>query len=275
VTHPQIAAFARVAKENEPPVRTLEGHKTLISRTMHGFSYDPIHDEIVVNSPLSQAILTFRGGANGEEPPIRVIQGPKTKILGADTGALSTVTSDPDHNEIFLPVGKGYRSGGTGGVQGVYVFDRLANGDVAPKRILTGPDTLISSATPQVAVDPVRKLLIVKSGGALLIFDREANGNTKPLRIIKGPKTGGFGGGQIATYPEKGWILTNSRDDWAVWSVEDNGDVAPRWRIPVKELTGGGRQNAGIAVIPKAKEIMIASSQMNKVVTFYFPEMFE
>ncbi len=40
-------------------------------------------------------------------------------------------------------------------------------------------------------------------------------------------------------------------------------------------LTGGGRQNAGIAVIPKYKEIMIASSQMNKVVTFYFPEMFE
>ncbi len=76
MTHPQIAAFARVAKENEPPVRTLEGHKTLISRTMHGFSYDPIHDEIVVNSPLSQAILTFRGDANGEQPPIRVIQGP-------------------------------------------------------------------------------------------------------------------------------------------------------------------------------------------------------
>src|SRR5881296_3929116 len=72
---------------------------------MHGFSYDPIHDEIVVNSPLTQAILTFRGSVNGEEPPIRVIQGPKTKILGADTGALNTVTADPEHNEIFLPVG--------------------------------------------------------------------------------------------------------------------------------------------------------------------------
>jgi len=275
VTHPQIAAFARVAKENEPPVRTIEGHKTLISRTMHGFSYDPIHDEIVVNSPLSQAILTFRGDANGEQPPIRVIQGPKTRILGADTGALNTVTADPDHNEIFLPVGTGLRGRGTGGVQGVYVFDRLANGDVAPKRVLAGPDTLINSATPQVAIDSMRNLLIVKSGGALLIFNREADGNTKPLRVIKGPKTGGFGGGQIAVYPEKGWILTNARDDWAVWNVNDNGDVAPRWRIPVKELTGGGRQNAGIAVIPKYKEIMIASSQMNKVVTFYFPEMFE
>ena len=74
---------------------------------------------------------------------------------------------------------------------------------------------------------------------------------------------------------EKGWILTNSRDDWAVWSIMDDGDVAPRWKIPVRALTGGGRQNAGIAIIPKFKEIMIASSQMNKVVTFYFPELFE
>ncbi|PYS20597.1 MAG: hypothetical protein DMG11_29145 [Acidobacteria bacterium] len=275
MTHPQIAGFAREAKTNEPPVRTIEGHRTKLSRTMHGFSYDPIHDEIVVNSPLTQAILTFRGSVNGEEPPVRVIQGPKTKILGADTGALNTVTADPEHNEIFLPVGNGLRGRGAGSLQGVYVFDRLADGDVAPKRVLAGPDTLINSPTPQSAVDPIHNLLVVKSGGALLIFDREASGNTKPLRVIKGPKTGGFGGGQIAVYPEKGWILTNSRDDWAVWSVMDDGDVAPRWKIPVKELVGGGRQNAGIAIIPKFKEIMIACSQMNKVVTFYFPELFE
>lgn len=243
---------------------------------MHGFSYDPIHDEIVVNSPLSQAILTFRGSANGEEAPIRVIQGAKTKILGMGYSALSTVTADPDHNEIFLPVGSGgYRGPGTGGPEAVLVFDRLANGDAAPKRILAGPDTQIRSATPQVAVDPVRKLLIIKSGGALLIFDREANGNAKPLRVIRGPKTGGFGGGQIATHPEKGWILTNSADDWAVWSVNDDGDAPPRWRIPVRELVGGGQQNSGIAVIPKHKEIMIASARMNKVVTFYFPELFD
>ena len=238
---------------------------------MHGFSYDPIHDEIVVNSPLVQTILTFRGSANGEEPPIRMIQGPKTKILGMGYSALSTVTADPDHNEIFLPVGSGgYRGDGTGGPNGVFVFNRTDNGDVAPKRILAGPDTQIRGATPQVAVDPVHNLLIVKGGDGLLIFDRNASGNTKPLRVIRGPKTGGFGGGQIAVYPEKGWILTNSGDNWAVWNINDEGDVAPRWKIPVKELTGGG-QNSGIAIIPKAKEIMIASARQNRVLTFYLP----
>src|SRR6266850_2324406 len=274
VTHPQIAAFSRTAKENQPPVRTLEGHKTMLSRTMHGFSFDPIHDELVVNSPLVQAILTFRGSANGEEPPIRVIQGPKTKILGMGYAALSTVTADPEHNEIFLPVGSGgYRGAGTGGPEGIYVFDRMADGDVAPKRMLYGPDTQIKSSTPQVAVDPVHNLLVVKTNG-LLIFDRTASGNVKPLRIIRGPKTGGFGGGQIAVYPEKGWILSNSMDGWAIWSINDDGDVAPRWRIPVKQITGGG-QNSGIAVIPKHKEILIASALQNRVLTFYFPEMFE
>ena len=69
MNHPQIAVFARLAKENTPPIRAIEGQKTKISRTMHGFGYDAIHDEIVVTSPLTQAILTFRGAADGEEPP--------------------------------------------------------------------------------------------------------------------------------------------------------------------------------------------------------------
>src|SRR5262249_20346170 len=160
--------------------------------------------------------LTFRGSANGEEAPIRVIQGPKTNILGMGYAALSTVTADPEHNEIFLPVGSGgYRTAGTGGAESVLVFDRTANSDVGPKRILSGPDTQIRSATPQVAVDPIHNLLVVKSNG-LLIFDRTASGNAKPLRVIRGSKTGGFGGGQITVYPEKGLILTNSMDGWAV-----------------------------------------------------------
>ena len=95
--------------------------------------------------------------------------------------------------------------------------------------------------------------------------------------MIRGPKTGGFGGGQITVYAEKGLILTNSMDGWAVWSIYDDGDVAPRWRIPVKQITGGG-QNSGIAVIRKHKGIMIASGAsalQNRVLTFYFPELFD
>src|SRR3989454_7636467 len=107
----------------------------------------------------------------------------------------------------------------------------MGNGDVAPKRILAGPDTQIRNSTPQVAVDPIHNLLVVKSNG-LLIFDRTASGNTKPLRVIRGPKTGGVGGGPITGYAGKGVVLTNSMGGWGVWSLNHDGDVAPRWGIP-------------------------------------------
>src|ERR1700685_4167771 len=126
--HPQIAAFARLAGENTPPVRALEGQKTLISRTMHGFSYDDVHDEIVVMSPLAQAVLIFRGGANGEEAPIRVIQGPHTQIRGTPYGANALLSIDAVNNEIYVPAVP----------NSILVFDRNANGDVRPKRVLTG-----------------------------------------------------------------------------------------------------------------------------------------
>ena len=64
----------------------------------------PIHDEICVTSPLAQAILIFRGGANGEEAPIRVIQGPHTQIQGTAYGANDKVSVDPVNNEIYIPI---------------------------------------------------------------------------------------------------------------------------------------------------------------------------
>ena len=242
---------------------------------MHGMGFDPIHDEIVVNSPLAQAILVFRGGADGEEAPIRVIQGPKTKIVGMGYSALSTVTPDPHGNEIFLPIGTGgYRERGAH-QEGILVFDRMANGDVPPKRFLLG-------ASGQVGIDHIANVIIAKGGGGMMIFDRKADGNDKPLRVIRGPNSM-VGGGQITTYPEKGWIITGTRGGgYGVWHVNDNGDVPPRWNIPVQDIVtriddhpARGQQNVGVAIIPRTKEIMIASSQSNRVVVFSFPELFQ
>ncbi len=80
MAHPQIAAFARLADGNAKPVRKIEGQKTLLGRTMHSIVYDEIHDEFVVPQQFGQAILTFRGGADGEEVPVRVIQGSLTQL---------------------------------------------------------------------------------------------------------------------------------------------------------------------------------------------------
>jgi hypothetical protein len=283
VNTPQIAAFARLAKENTPPVSALEGQKTLISRTMHALEYDPVHDELCVNSPLNNAILTFRGGAKGEEAPVRVIQGPRTQIQSTGYDGNDKMAMDPVNGEIYIPVAT---SGGAGkGV--ILVFDREANGDVAPKRILGGPDTGFSFPSakgqgfPYVAIDPVRNLLVVSTRASLMIFDRTASGNAKPRAVIAGPKTGlaegatAAGGNSIKISP-KGFIVGGCapRGSVCAWDVADKGDVAPRWRIPVQQITGLGLAGQ-LTIDPVHKEVIVPNGGRNVVMTFSWPEIFD
>jgi len=107
---------------------------------MHDIRYDAVHDEVFVPVPYAQAILTFRGGADGQEAPIRILQGPKVGEIG------SRVDVDPVHNEIFT-----YRD------NSIEVYPRDANGDVAPLRIIQGPDTGLK-AVYSLAVDPVNDI---------------------------------------------------------------------------------------------------------------------
>jgi len=284
VSHPQIAAFARLAGENTPPTRVLEGQATLLSRTMHGFTYDDVHDEIVVNSPLAQAILTFRGGANGEEPPVRVIQGPRTQIIGDAYAALDKVTVDGVNSEIYLPLGNGQLRGRRDTPVGILVFDRLANGDVPPKRVLMGPKTQITGSKPPVAVDPIHNVLIVNLNNAFLVFDRTAGGDTAPKAVIRGPQSQVSSLDNFRITPTGMIIGRCTGESVCAWSINDNGDVPPRWRIPVKDLTG--YRVSGVALVAAHKEVIFSvagwgnndyppSGIMNAVLTFSWPEVFQ
>jgi hypothetical protein len=258
VNHPQIAAFTRLAKENTKPTRKLEGQRTQLGRTMHDLAYDKIHDEIVVTSPFAQAILTFRGGAEGQEPPLRVIQGPRTRIV-LERG-LDKVAIDPVNNEILV---------GTS-LNQILVFPREANGDVAPIRILEGPDTQVG-ARPTIRVDPMNNLMFVGGEGGparMLIFDRTASGNTKPRAEIRGPSAGN----QFEVY--NNLIITVGRDCIYGWSIHDTGtDVRPLWRIPTP--LGPRAAQTGIVLDPLHKEAIIATGAGNEIRTFYVPEIFD
>ena len=227
-------------------------------------AYDATHDEIVVTSPLAQTILVFRGAANGEEAPIRVIHGPKTQILGTGPNGNDKVSIDEVNSEIYIPI-----------LDGIEVFDRMANGDMPPKRILKGPNTRVKGITA-VAVDAVHNRMVVRSDGALLIFDRTASGNVKPLSAIEGPKVG-VGGlpHQLRVYGPKGWIIDGARGgSLGVWSINDTGDTPPRWRIPVRQLADKGEGASGIDLDPVHKELWVTSGSGNRFMTFYFPEIF-
>ena len=266
---------------------------------MHSIAYDEIHDEIVVPQPFSQALLIFRGGATGEEAPIRVIQGPLTQL----TNYWDQLAIDPVHNEIFVPVGYPTKDR-------VVVFSREANGNVAPIRVLEGPDTLRGASS--VAVDPVHNLFLVSGTsaagtGAVMIFDRTAQGNAKPLRVIEGPKTHlGGGRGLIFAYPPRNEIIiirggggnvgdadTDTPPRSAagagmaneggafvsVWSIDDKGDVAPRqWKLAGPDGTQYDARAywsvMGAGVDTKNKSIMIGNKTLNSVLTYSFPEIF-
>ena len=239
-------------------------------------AFDPVRDEIVVPQFYAQAIMTFRGGANGDEAPIRIISGPSTQITNP-----ARIAADFVHNEIYIPQD-----------ERILVFPRDGQGDVAPIRIIEGPDTQMSASTIQ--VDPVNNLLIVGGSdvtrrraqrggprsGQVLIFNRTDNGNAKPLRAIRGPKTQIGGVGLMAVYPPRGLFLvgvpssekSSPNNFVGVWSVNDNGDVPPRWMIggPNSIL----RQVRGLTLDPKHKSVIISDKYLNSILTFSFPEIF-
>ena len=245
---------------------------------MHDFAYDAIHDEIVVTSPLAQAILTFRGGADGEEAPIRIIQGSKTGILGV--GAVDKVTIDAEHGEYYITTPR----------QEVLVFPREANGDVAPIRILKGPDTQLAvgrqkdgiftgkGGNPSIRVDPIHNLLLVPvneysnrsqslNPRKILVFDRTASGNTKPRAIMRGAGIG-------AIYAPKKRLIDYYKGNIEIWNIPDSGEVTqPIMRIPcpLEPRASGGVMDLD----PVHKEIIIATAAGNTIVTYSVPEAFD
>jgi hypothetical protein len=120
----------------------------------------------------------------------------------------------------------------------------------------------------------------------LLIFNRTDQGNVKPKATIGGPKSMlGSLGGPFAIYAPKGEILVSIRGAGVqigqlasdqsfvgVWSINDNGDVPPKWTI-------GGPNGVlmmprGVTIDPKHKTLMVSDKRLNAVLTFSFPEIY-
>ena len=125
---PRISAFARLANGNVAPDRIIEGQNTNLSRTMHGLAYDDLHDEIIVP-----------GGAVGRHPRV-----PRRRARRRAAGARHPGRRRPDSSvrtrSNVDPVNGEILAGDPSG-RAILVFDRLANGDVKPKRAIRGPKT--------------------------------------------------------------------------------------------------------------------------------------
>jgi DNA-binding beta-propeller fold protein YncE len=273
VAQPWIAAYSTSADKNAVPNRIIQGQNTKLNRTVHAIAFDEIHDEIIVQSNIGQAVLTFRGGANGNEAPIRVIQGPKTLLRDPQS-----LFIDPVNNEIYVL--------NMGTDDTLLVYDRLAQGDVAPKRVLKSPAAIGGVG----AADPVSNLIFLAGYAAdgIYVYDRTAQGTTKPLRVIGGgPVSGLRRPGRIVTHsPTRSIVVTSAQgqgtrdqatmnlvpDLWiGVWNQDDEGDVAPRYTLAKGHLS----MPRGLTLDPKKKTVIVSDKYTNAVLTFSLPELFD
>ncbi len=245
-----------------------------MSRSVHGIAIDPINDEIAIMNPFAEAILFFRGGASGEEAPVRIIQGPST-YLSRQFGGLDRIAVDPVNNEVFVPGRGGIlvfstRANGdvaplrvlmgpktqmaiaspeavavdpendllvvtTRSTKSLLLFDRTAEGDTPPKRVISGPKSGLQF--PQgIALYPEGKKIFVS------VTDGERDG---------AEQTPGFVG---------------------VWNYSDNGDVAPLAIITGPNSTI--IRPRGVAINPAEREIYIVDMVQNALLTFSLPEAF-
>ena len=257
---------------------------------MHDIRYDAVHDEMVVPVPMADAILTFRGGADGQEAPIRIIQGPKTGSIG------SRLEVDPVHNEIFT-----IRDD-----HSIVVYPREANGDVAPIRVLQGPDTQLKNVN-SLAVDPTNNVLAVglqsdwgteectegigHQGGrggrcekaAILVFNRADQGNARPRSVIRGDKSRIIRINQLQVWPQRKEIIVAMPGIFdkmepplafvGVWSYDDNGDVPAKYEIPIGPVTKM-KKPFGVAPDPKHKEVIVSDMRNQGILTYSVPEIF-
>jgi DNA-binding beta-propeller fold protein YncE len=294
VSVPRISAFARLANGTVAPIRTIEGQATKLSRTMHGIAYDDTHDEIVVPVALAGALLVFRGDASGEQPPVRVIQGTRTHIVFPHTVAVDPVndeiiTADPSMRSLFVfdrtangnvppkRVIFGPKTGlvditgvavdpvrhvivassrkGDKGPTGLFVFDRLANGDVPPLRFIGGARSKLAHFR-QVAIDPAT--------GNIFLAQQRTRMKPPDAYVLDKPREGADAesGDEGGSLDATGFI--------AVYGPGDTGDVPPRAIIkgPGIRLSGAG----GVAVNPNRGEIYAIGG--NGMTTYLLPDFF-
>ena len=280
------------------PARVIQGQLTQLSRTTHGIAYDATHDEIVAPNPLAAAVVVFRGGANGEEAPIRTIQGAHCGLSRPETVAVDEkndelIVGDPGDRRVLVykraadgdakpirtiqgPKTKLLQIVGVavdpirdllvvstysrlaGGVTGLLIFDRTAEGDVAPRRVIAGPKTGITRLR-QIGLDPETGKIYVAA----------INNEYLPPYDVDKPRAGLDPNVDLPSP----WN-TGAEGFIGVWDdLLDDGDVPPR--SVVRGRSTGIVHPAGVTFNAKDGEVIAPDAVWNGLFTFLRPELFK
>jgi len=194
-----VLVFGRTQSGNTPPKRVIQGPLTHL-HSPQGVAVDNKHNELIVSNDTRLSILVFERTANGNVAPVREIVGPLTGIKSPQG-----IVVDPLHDEIILSdEGKPGEDAkqldeGVKPKPALLVFRRTDSGNVAPIRVISGPQTGMLRPR-QIQLDTQRDELVLADRGLpqefiydnpgfLAVWKRTDSGDVPPRKLIRGTKT--------------------------------------------------------------------------------------
>jgi len=194
-----ILVFSRTQSGNTPPKRVIQGPLTHL-HSPQGVAVDNKHNELIVSNDTRLSILVFERTASGNVAPVR-------EIIGSLTGIKSPqgIVVDPVHDEIILSdEGKPGEDAkqldeGVKPKPALLVFRRTDSGNVAPIRVISGPQTGMLRPR-QIQLDTQRDELVLADRGLpqefiydtpgfLAVWKRTDSGDVPPRKLIRGTKS--------------------------------------------------------------------------------------
>jgi hypothetical protein len=159
---------------------------------VYGFHVDEQNDEIALgfekgdfiaadgHASLGSVVMVDRGGTDFSQ-----LGKGKRWIRGAHTGFANPhgLWIDTSHDEIYV-TNYGHLPQRAPQLPSITVYDRLANGDTAPKRTIQGDRTHLGMPIKVFVDDKNNELIVADDQEGILVFDRLANGNAMPKRLI-------------------------------------------------------------------------------------------
>ena len=143
----------------------------------------------------------------------------------------------------------------------IAAFARLANGNVAPKRVIQGQLTRLSRTTHGIAYDTTNDEIIAPNplAAAVVIFRGGATGEEAPVRTLQGARTGLSRPETVAVDEKNNEIYVGDPGDRRVlvYKRDADGDAAP-----VRTIQGDQTkllQIVGIAVDP-VRDLLVVST---------------
>ncbi|HKC65717.1 MAG TPA: hypothetical protein VKB86_18895 [Pyrinomonadaceae bacterium] len=231
-----ILVFRASAKNDEPPVRVIQGSCTQLV-TPHSVSLDLTNKEILVSSLTGKTIYVFPWNANGNVSPSRIIRGPQTRL-----GHVVGLGVDPSTN--LMAVANSHE---------ILIFNRTDNGDVPPRAVIAGPATGIGEEPWQIQM---------YQGKIFLAASNHLHQNVYAGVTLKGT---------YKEIPEDPWN-DPGLGFIGVWNITDQGDTPPLAKLggPFSGLI----HPSGLAINPKDGEMYVSDSVRNGVFTFLVPDFF-